>query len=243
MDGRGLHEYREITVKTGVMEKSEGSAEVRIGESWVIAGVKVGVGFPFEDTPDRGVMMCNAEFTPVAHPTFEPGPPREGSIELARVVDRGMRSAEIIDFGKLALVPGKLVQMVHVDIYVINYDGNLIDCSALAAIAALQTTKMPVYKVKDGEVELTKRKQNLKLRCMPVAVTFVKIGEQLIVDPSVDEEEVMDVRLTLTLDENGNICTTQKTGSEGLTQEEIKKSIKIAVEKAAENRSKITGTD
>jgi exosome complex component RRP42 len=243
MDGRAFDQYRDIVINTGTIDKAEGSAECFLGKSRVLVGVKVGLGTPFEDTPDKGVLMCNAEYTPIAHPTFEPGPPREDSIELARVVDRGLRSAEIIDFDKLALVPGKLVQMVHVDLYVINYDGNLIDCSALAAIAALQTTKMPVYKVKDGEVELTKKKQDLKLRCMPIAVTFVKIGEQLIVDPSVDEEEVMDVRLTLTLDENGNICTTQKSGSEGLTQEEIKKSINIAVEKAAENRKKITGTD
>jgi exosome complex component RRP42 len=242
MDGRGLHEYREITVKTGVMEKSEGSAEVRIGESWVIAGVKVGVGFPFEDTPDRGVMMCNAEFTPVAHPTFEPGPPREGSIELARVVDRGLRSAEILDFKKLSLIDGKKVYMVHVDLYVLNYDGNLIDTSALAAIAALKTAKRPVYKVNEGEVELTKRKQALKVLKEPVAVTMVKIGDSLIVDPTADEEEVMDMRLTITLDEDGNICTIQKSGSEGLTQEEIKKAVEIASERAAENRKLISGT-
>jgi exosome complex component RRP42 len=137
MDGRGLEDYREFVVKTGVMEKSEGSAEVKLGKTWVVAGVKVGVGTPFEDTPEMGVLMCNAEFTPVAHPTFEPGPPDEESIELARVVDRGLRSAEVLDFNKLTLVPGKLVYLVHVDLYVLNYDGNLIDASALAAIAAL----------------------------------------------------------------------------------------------------------
>jgi len=242
MDGRALDEYREITVKTGVMEKSEGSAEVRIGESWVIAGVKVGVGFPFEDTPDRGVLMCNAEFTPVAHPTFEPGPPREASIELARVVDRGLRSAKILDFKKLSLIDGKKVYMVHVDLYVLNYDGNLIDTSALAAIAALKTAKRPVYKVTEGEIELTKRKQALKVLKEPVAVTMVKIGDSLIVDPTADEEEVKDLRLTITLDEDGNICAVQKSGPAGLTQEEIKKAVAIASERAAENRKLISGT-
>jgi exosome complex RNA-binding protein Rrp42 (RNase PH superfamily) len=84
MDGRGLEEYRDVVVKTGVMEKAHGSAEVYLGKSRVLVGVSVQVGRPFEDTPDRGVLMCNAEFTPVAHPTFEPGPPRAPSIELAR---------------------------------------------------------------------------------------------------------------------------------------------------------------
>ncbi|MCW4036419.1 MAG: exosome complex protein Rrp42 [Candidatus Bathyarchaeota archaeon] len=242
MDGRGLEDYREIELKTGVLEKAEGSAEVRLGKTWVLAGVKVGVGTPFEDTPDVGVLMCNAEFTPVAHPTFEPGPPDEESIELARVVDRGLRSAEILDFGELALIPGKQVYLVHVDLYVLNYDGNLIDASALAAIAALKTATRSVYDVKEGEIQPTEKRKPLKVLKEPVAVTMVKIGDSLIVDPSADEEEVMDMRLTLTLDGDGNICTIQKSGSEGLTMEEIKNAIRIATEKAAENRKLIAGT-
>ncbi len=71
---------------------------------------------------------------------------------------------------------------------------------------------------------------------------MVKIGDSLIVDPSADEEEVKDMRLTLTLDGDGNICTIQKSGSEGLTMEEIKNAIRIATEKAAENRKLIAGT-
>jgi exosome complex component RRP42 len=242
MDGRGLEDYRQIEVKTGVLDKAEGSAEVKIGRSWVIAGVKVGVGTPFEDTPEMGVLMCNAEFTPVAHPTFEPGPPDEESIELARVVDRGLRSAEILDFNKLILIPGKQVYLVYVDLYVLNYDGNLIDASALAAIAALKKAVMPIYKVKGGEIEPSGEKEPLKVLKEPVAVTMVKIGDALIVDPSADEEEVMDLRLTITVDEDGNICTIQKSGSEGLTMDEIKKAIRIATEKAAANRKLIGGT-
>ncbi len=77
----------------------------------------------------------------------------------------------------------------------------------------------------------------------PVAVTMVKIRDSLIVDPTADEEEVMDLRLTITLDEDGNICTIQKSGSVGLTQDEIKKAVALASEKAAENRKLISGTE
>jgi exosome complex component RRP42 len=243
MDGRGFEDYREISVKTGVLEKSEGSAEVKIGTTWVLAGIKVSIGSPFEDTPDKGVLMCNAEFTPIAHPTFEPGPPREESIELARVVDRGLRSAEILDFKKLSLINGKKVYIVHVDLYILNYDGNLIDASAIAAIAALKTAKRHVHKVNDGEIEVTKKTEVLKVLREPIAVTMVRIGDSIIVDPTADEEEVMDVRLTITLDEDGNVCTIQKKGSEGLTQDEIKKAIQIASAKAVETRKLISGTD
>lgn len=236
MDGRGLEEYRDIVVKTGVMEKSHGSAEVYLGKSRVLVGVKVEIGRPFEDTPDRGVLMCNAEFTPIAHPTFEPGPPRAPSIELARVVDRGLRSAEILEFDKLVLVEGKDVYMVFVDLWVLSYDGNLIDAAALGAIAALRTAERPVHKVKDGKIEATDKTEALKLRKEPLAVTMAKIGDSLIVDPTADEEEVMDARLTVTLDEDGNVCTIQKAMAEGFTLDEIHNALNLAQEKAAELR-------
>jgi len=243
MDGRELDDYREIVVKLGVIEKAEGSAEVFLGDTRVMVGVKIKCGAPFEDTPDEGVIICNAEFVPIASPNFEPGPPREESIELARVVDRGLRSAEVVDFSKLAIIPGKHVYVINVDIYILNHAGNLIDASAIAALAALRETMKPIYKVKDGEILLTDKKEPLKAEKMPVAVTMVKIGDSIILDPSADEEEVMDARLTMTVDEDGNICTIQKSGSYGLTLEEIEKALNIAVEKAPGIRSKITGND
>jgi len=243
MDGRELEDYREIVVKSNVIEKAEGSAEVFLGDTRVMVGIKIKCGAPFEDTPNDGVIICNAEFVPIASPNFEPGPPREESIELARVVDRGLRSAEVVDFSKLAIIPGKHVYVINVDIYILNHAGNLIDAAAIAALAALRGTMKPVYEVKDGEVLLTDKKKPLKAEKMPVAVTLVKIGDSLILDPSADEEEVMDARLTVTIDEDGNVCTIQKSGTYGLTLEEIGKAINIAVEKATEIRSKITGND
>jgi exosome complex RNA-binding protein Rrp42 (RNase PH superfamily) len=60
-------------------------------------------------------------------------------------------------------------------------------------------------------------------------------------DPTADEEDVMDARLTITFEENGDICTMQKSGSEGLTVDEIKKCINMAQEKAPQIRAKTIG--
>jgi len=238
MDGRELLQYRDWDIKTNLLFKSEGSAEVRLGKTRVVVGVKVDVGHPFEDTPDAGVMMVNAEYTPVAHPTWEPGPPSEDAIELARVVDRGLRAAEIIDMEKLGLVSGEKVQMIFVDLYVLNYDGNLIDACSAGALAALTTAEAPIFKVSDdGKIEKTDKTEKLKLRANPIAVTVCKIGDSLIVDPTFDEEEVKDGRITITVDENGNLNAIQKRGPIGFTVDEIKKCINIASEKAAEIRA------
>lgn len=237
MDGRGLLEFREMTFKTNFLKKSEGSAEIRLGKTHVIVGVKAGIGTPFEDTPDKGVLMCGAEYTPVAHSTWEPGPPPKGAIELARVVDRGLRSAEILDLKELCLIEGKKVYLVFIDLYVLNWDGNLIDACGAAAIAALRNTKIPTFKVTKGELKATGKTKKLKLRAEPIPITITKINEHFILDATADEEEVADGRLTITIDENNNVTTMQKRGSVGFTVDEIKKCINIATEKAAEIRS------
>jgi exosome complex component RRP42 len=239
LDGRGLGDYREIKIEQGVIEKAEGSARVLLGKTEVLVGTKVETGTPFPDMPNDGVLTVNAELVPLASPTFEPGPPDENSIELARIVDRGIRESKAIDTEKLCIEPGKKVFIVFVDIYVLNHDGNLIDASALAAVAALLNTKMPNYEVKDGEVIIKQGYTQLPLKNHPITVTLGKINDKLIVDPWLEEEQVMDSRLSVALNDEGNICAMQKGGAGCFTQQQILEGIKIVQEKVAELRKKL----
>jgi exosome complex component RRP42 len=239
LDGRGLNDYREIKLEQGLIEKAEGSARILLGKTEVLVGVKVETGTPFSDTPNDGVMTVNAELVPLASPTFEPGPPDENSIELARIVDRGIRESKAIDTKKLCIEPGKKVFVVFVDVYVLNHDGNLIDASALAAVSALLNTKMPNYEVKDGEIVIKQGYTPLPMKSHPITVTLGKINNKLIVDPWLEEEQVMDARLTMAFNDEGNICATQKGGAGSFTQQQISEGMKLAQEKAAELRKKM----
>ena len=237
-DGRGPTDYREIQIESGVIEKAEGSARLRLGKTEILVGVKIGTGKPFADVPDKGVLTVNAELVPLASPSFEPGPPGAQAVELARVVDRGIRESNAIDLTKLCVESGKTVFVVFIDVYVLNHDGNLIDASALAALAALINAKMFKYTV-DEEGKIVKKPgyTPLPISNYPIAVTFAKIGNKLILDADLDEEQVMDARLTITMKKDGNICAVQKGGGSGyFTREEISKATKIALEKTAELR-------
>ncbi|UCE15959.1 MAG: exosome complex protein Rrp42 [Candidatus Bathyarchaeota archaeon] len=236
LDGRELTDYREIQLEVGVVGRAEGSARVRIGKTEVLVGTKIALGAPFPDLPDRGVLTVTAELTPLASPTFEPGPPSEDAIELARVVDRGIRESKLIALEKLCVDPGKNVFIVFVDIYVLNHDGNLIDASALAALAALLNTKMFKYVVKEGEIKVKPGYTPLPVKNHPVAVTLAKINDKLIVDPWLEEEQVMDARITITTDKDGNICAMQKSGYGYFTMQQVLEAVKIAKEKAEELR-------
>ena len=239
LDDRGLLDTREIKIEQGVIEKAEGSARVFLGKTQVLVGVKVETGEPFPDTPNEGVLTVNAELVPVASPNFEPGPPDENSIELARVVDRGIRESKCIDNEKLCIEPGKKVFVVFVDIYVLNHDGNLIDAAALAAMAALMNTKMPNFEIKDGELKIKQGYTPLPVKGHPITVTTGKISNHLIVDPMAEEEQVMDSRITFATKEDGNICAIQKGGSGYFSPQQILEALKIALDKAVELRKKL----
>lgn len=239
LDDRGLNDYREIKVEQGLIERAEGSARVLLGKTEVLVGIKVETGTPFPDTPNEGVLTVNAELVPLASATFEPGPPDENSIELARIVDRGIRESKAIDTEKLCIEPGKKVFVVFVDVYVLNHDGNLIDASALAAVSALMNTKMPNYEIEDGEVKIKTGYTTLPIKSHPITVTIGKIGGNLIVDPWLEEEQVMDSRISMAINDEGKICAMQKGGSGYFTSQQILEASKLVQEKTTELRKKL----
>lgn len=238
IDGRGFDEYRPIVVEPGVGERAEGSALVKIGNTRVFAGVKMAIGEPFADMPTSGVLTANAELIPMASPTFEKGPPGEDTIELARVVDRGIRESHCIDLDKLCRVEGEEVWIVFIDLHVLDYDGNLFDASELGAITALLNARFP--KVEDGKIIYQeKTDEKLPIVDRPVETTFAKIGDTIVVDPALDEELVMDARLTVAYTQKGEICAMQKGGDGTFAQEEILEIVDRGREKAEELRKHI----
>ncbi len=238
IDGRELNEYRPITIDVNCIEKAEGSAIVSLGNTVSIAGVKAEIGTPFADTPNEGVLIVNAEFLPLASPSFEPGPPDENAIEIARVVDRGIRSSRTLDLERLCIIPGKRVWVIYVDVYVLNHNGNMIDASGLAVLSALLTAKIPVVKVSEDErIGITDEWVPLPIRDRPIPVTMAKIGDKLVVDPNINEELSMDCRLTLTVNERGSICAVQKGGRGSLSMNDILYAVDLALKVSKEIRS------
>jgi len=239
-DGRALDEYREITLETNVISKAEGSARAKIGNSQVIVGIKPTIGEPFPDTPDVGVLMTNGELLPMADPSFEPGPPSETSVELARVVDRGIRESEMVDLEKLCIVPGKKVWMLFIDLHIIDYDGNLFDTATLAVMSALATTKIPVAKMEGDELVIDEENTiDLPIRNKEAMCTFVKIGDKMVLDPALEEEAILDARLSIGITESGSICAMQKGGDKSLTKEDVLEAVKTAYSKVPDLLEKV----
>lgn len=244
-DGRALDEFRDIKVERGISNQAEGSCSVKIGNTEVWAGVKLSVTEPYPDSADEGTFMTTVELSPMASEEFESGPPRIDAIELGRVVDRGIRESGFIDFKKLCIKEGEKVWSVMLDIYAVNDDGNLFDAASIAGLIALAEAKMPKYNEKENKIEheWTDEKLPLDKEAMALNITLHSIDGNIIIDPSKEEEDVSDFRVSLAMsNHNGDpwISSVQK-GKEGTIKDldKVLKALESSWNKAYPNISKL----
>ena len=229
IDERKFTQYRDIRIQTNYINKAEGSAMVSIGGTTVLAGVKAQIGTPFSNSPDKGIIITNTELLAIANRNFEYGPPNKFAVEISRVVDRTIRESPLIDLEKLCIIEGSKAWKLHIDIYILDFDGNLMDASCLATVSALITTKIPTVKFVNDEISIDyENLTGLPIKNKSVLCTVVKINDQLIVDPLYVEETLMDASLSIGFREDGTLCAIQKCGLDIMSVQEIMKSMNIA---------------
>ncbi|MBA4454161.1 MAG: exosome complex protein Rrp42 [Nitrosopumilaceae archaeon] len=237
IDGRAFDEPRKLTVEINAIPKANGSARVRLGDTEAVCGVKIQPDRPFPDMGDKGIFICTAELLPLSHPSVETGPPGPDVIELARVVDRGIRESHMVDVSQLVIEKDKSVVGVFADNVVVDYDGNLFDACSYAATAAVLKSKLPKWEMKDDVPTLVEGEESeLPTTTIPVSVTMGKIGNHIIVDPNGDEWASMDCRITITTDSDGNVVALQKGGNDGFTVDEIVKCSELSIKAGAKIR-------
>ena len=204
IDGRGRWEGRKLEVEHSILPRAEGSARVRMGDTIVLAGVKFQIMTPYPDRPNQGGLMCSAEVRPVAGRNWESGPPSPESIELGRVVDRGIRESGCIDVDSLCIIPGEKAWQVILDLFAISDDGNLFDAFALAGIAALRNTTVPAERFEVGE------DYPLSVSKTPIMCSYHKVGGRFVFDATAREELGGDERIHITLGDDNNVHSLQK---------------------------------
>lgn len=239
-DSRGLLDFREIRIETGISKNAEGSARVKLGKTEVVAGVKMEVAEPYTDHEDEGTFMTTLELMPLSSSRFEPGPPRIEAIEMARLVDRGVRESKFINFKKLCIKEGEKVWGILLDIFTMNDDGNLLDAACIAAVAALKDARLPEYDEKNETIkygEWTDEKLPLTEN-YPFSMTFHKIGDHVILDPVVEEEEASDARITIAFSKE-KVNALQKGNETEFELEELFKIFDTAEKKAKEMHKKV----
>lgn len=234
-DGRAFDEFRPLRIQTRYIQQAEGSARVQLGDTDVIVGVKLSTGTPYPDSPAEGTLTTSAELRPMATSDFELGPPSQESIEIARVVDRGIREAKSVDMAKLCIKEKEKIWMVWLDMHAVDYDGNLFDACSIGSIAALLTSTVAASKVHiDGIPPM--EDFPMPVQEVPIMTTAIKLGGQIMFDPTATEEKVGGPRLSVSFDRAGNIRAMQKGLLGAFTREEVVEICRKGRERADELR-------
>jgi len=147
-----------------------------------------------------------------------------------------LQKSNCINWKSLCITEGKQCWVLYLDALVLDSDGNLNDALAIGAFSALKTCHIPKIQVITLENGLTEIDfsddpsdfEKLPIKNIPICITFAKIGDEFIVDPTVEEELVMSTKLTIAINKNSEICSIQKGGSSsGLNPSELRKMIQV----------------
>lgn len=121
--------------------------------------------------------------------------------------------------------------MLFLDLHIIDYDGNLFDAAVLATVAALLDTRIPAAEVEDGEVVINREKmQPLPVNRKALMCTFAKIGNEMVLDPSLEEEDILTARISIGVTEEAPYAPCRRV-VRALTRDDVLKAVSIAVEK------------
>ena len=161
-------------------------------------------------------------------------------VQVNRLLERTLRESHCLDTESLCITAGLKVWSIRVDVHVLNHDGNIIDASGIAAIAAMAHFRRPDVTICGEEVTIHTLEDRdpipLSVHHMPICVSFAFFdqGQFLLIDPTDKEEHVMTGRMVIAMNKHHEMCMMQMSGRMSVVRDQVKRCSDIAVIKASE---------
>ncbi len=202
LDNRKPDELREIEAKVGVVKRADGSAMFRMGNTQAIAAVygPRALHPTYLRNPEKGILRCN--YNMLSFSTGErvkPGPSRR-SKEISLVTENAL----------LPVLDLKEFPNTVIDVFI-----ELIQADSGTRCAGITAAAMALADA------------GLIMKDLVTAVSVGKIGKQIIVDLTKEEEDLeesTDIPLAIT-PRDGKISLLQMDGE--ITKEELLKAIEL----------------
>jgi exosome complex component RRP45 len=159
---------------------------------------------------------------------------------LSRILEKAIRRSNAIDTESLCIIAGLKCWSVRADVHVLNADGNLIDASCLAILAALQHFRRPDVSVDGEDVTIYTIEERvpvpLSIMHHPICITFsfYHDGQIFILDASLREEQVREGEVIVTVNQYGEVCQIAKLGGVSVEPMTMLQIVSIAESKAKE---------
>eukprot|EP00158_Paraphelidium_tribonemae_P006305 Partr_v1_DN27769_c0_g1_i1_m67825 putative Exosome complex len=223
-DGRSWMEARPVNISTDCFHAADASSIVRIGTSMYTCGIRLEVAPPSPHSPDIGFVRTDIDVSARSSPLIKPGAQKRDESAHLACMDLQRVLEEAIDLKQLCIIEGKWAYVVCVHIHCLNHDSAIIDGALKAAIAALETLKLPVLEAGGDNDELVLCDDQaaipLTLFKEPRAHSFSLFDKQLMADPSQWEMERSQAHLSIIIDgRDKKMISSRKLGSSKLSVE------------------------
>ncbi|TGZ85388.1 hypothetical protein EX30DRAFT_326445 [Ascodesmis nigricans] len=237
LDGRELDAFRPLELEFG---EEYGLADVRLGKTRVIARVSAQVVQPFSDRPFDGIFTITTELGPMASPGFEVGRQTEAEVLLARLIEKSIRRSTALDTESLCIVAGQKCWQVRADVHFLNHDGNMVDAACIAVVAALQHFRRPDVSIEGETVTVHSMTERVPV---PLSILHVPICEGdggdeanvvTLIDATLQEEQLRDGDMTVTMNKHGEVCQISKAGGVPLDPIAMHRDMNLAFVKVKE---------
>ncbi|KAF5842080.1 ribosomal protein S5 domain 2-type protein [Dunaliella salina] len=239
LDGRRPFDFRKPKFQFSL---DDSSATLTLGTTRVMTVISAVLEAPFPDRPNEGSIRFNAEFSPMASPAFEAGRPSVDAVELARLIERGLRGSGAVDTEALCVLAGRMVWALRCDMHVLDHGGNLVDACMLCALAACLAFRRPEVVVGGGPTgtDIVVQPKELRepipltIHHHPVSTTFAlyEDGSTIAVDPSLREQAAQAGSATVMVNTNKEVCAVHKAEGIGLNSTQFMRLVRIASAKA-----------
>ena len=208
LDGRGLEEFRPITIEVGVIKRARGSAIFQTGDTHSLAAVygpKTMHPRHLQD-PQKAVLRCRYSMAPFStKERIRPGPSRR-STEISKVLTEAL--ANVVFFGDYP--------KTGIDVYV-----EILQANASTRCAGLNAASLALAEA------------GISMKNLISACTVGKIDSEIVLDVGGDEDQFGDVDLAFaTIGNKDKIVLLQMDGI--VTKGEFLKMINLAKKGCAE---------
>ena len=208
-DGRALAEGRRLVISRNPYTPAPSSASnasgdvvtigsslVHLGETKIACGVTLQVGMPTTLHPHLGAIEFDVSLGTLCSLRYDQRGKPDDAYEIESLLTAVLGS-DALDLAQLCIEKERFAYQLSVQIVCISSAGNLQDACVLAAVAALQASRLPAAVLQpapgragtDGHTVQLSRTSSapLRLRSVPVPVTMAVFDGALLLDPSDDE--------------------------------------------------------
>nr|ACO15020.1 Exosome complex exonuclease RRP45 [Caligus clemensi] len=207
LDGRKVDERRDICIHLG---REWGTAEVSLGDTRVLASTSCSVGEPRSVRPNEGILKTHIE------PLSKRSMTTEALVELNRVIERVLKESKCVDMESLCISSEEKVWIISLEMTLLSDAGNAADCASIAGLAALCHFKRPDVTLKGDKIRIHpfygRDPVPLAIHHHPVLSTFALYGRVSLLDPSREEEAVMDGKVVPGMNPYREICALHLAG-------------------------------